>query len=140
MGKAKFYEMYYGAIEAVDQNSKAMIADYKQLKKKTNQTLNSPEFKQRAPERVTAEQKELLKELRSRTESLKEKLLELEMFQIEQYEDLIGQFEEKYGHIKGQALDCCRLFFEKMRDWQNTYFEKVKDKAKELLDKHAAGE
>jgi len=138
--KAKFYEMYYGAIEAVDQNSKAMIADYKQLKKKTNQTLNSPEFKQRAPERVTAEQKELLKELRSRTESLKEKLLELEMFQIEQYEDLIGQFEEKYNSIKSYTLDCCRVFFERMRDMQNEYFEKVKEKAKELLEKFQAQE
>merc|ERR1711912_45084 len=117
-----------------------MIADYKQLKKKTNQTLNSPEFKQRAPERVTAEQKELLKELRSRTDTLKEKLLELEMFQIEQYEDLIGQFEEKYGSIKSYTLDACRIFFERMREMQNEYFEKVKEKAKELLERYQNGE
>ena len=32
--KTKFNTMYYGAIEAVDQKSKAMIADYKLLKKK----------------------------------------------------------------------------------------------------------
>ena len=30
--------------------------------------------------------------------------------------------------------------FEKMRDWQNEYFEKVKEKAKELLEKYQAGE
>merc|ERR1712070_232190 len=117
--KRKFYEMYHGAIEAVDQKSKAMIAEYKLRKKKIKVTLQSPEFMSRAADRIAADQQELVKELRSRTETLKEKLLELEMFQIEQYEDLILQFEEKYGHIKGQALDCCRLFFEKMRDWQN---------------------
>jgi len=32
--KKKFYTIYYGAIEAVDQKSKAMITDYKLLKKK----------------------------------------------------------------------------------------------------------
>merc|ERR1719502_1206560 len=60
------------------------------------------------------------------------------MFQIEQYEDLIGQFEEKYGSIRSATLDTSRLFFEKMREMQHVYFEKVKEK--ELLDKHAAGE
>ena len=32
--KKKFYTIYYGSIEAVDQKSKAMITDYKLLKKK----------------------------------------------------------------------------------------------------------
>merc|ERR1711881_564225 len=132
--------MYFGAIEAVDQKSKSMIADFKLIKKKTKQKLESADFNSKVPEVLYRERKELIKELRSRTEQLKESLLELEMFQIEQYEDLIGQFEEKYGSIRSSTLDCTRVFFEKMREMQNTYFEKVKDKAKELLDKHAAGE
>jgi len=138
--KAKFEKMYYGAIEAVDQSSKGLVSDYKLLKKKTKQKLESSEFVNRAVDLVSRDKKDLIKELRVRTEELKEKLLELEMFQIEQYEDLIGQFEEKYGGIRSSTLDCTRMFFEKMREMQNTYFEKVKDKAKELLDKHAAGE
>lgn len=83
---AKFEKMYYGAIEAVDQKSKGMIADYKLLKKKTKQKLESPAFLNRAVDIVARDKKDLVKELRSRTEQLREQLLELEMFQIEQYE------------------------------------------------------
>lgn len=89
---------------------------------------------------MVKEKKQYIAELRSRTQTLKEDLLELEMFQIEQYEDLIGQFEEKYGMIRSSTLDCCRLFFDKMREFQNQYFEKVKEKATELLVKFQAGE
>lgn len=138
--KASFNKMYFGAIEAVDQRSKAMVADYKLLKKKTKQKIGSADFVNRAADTVAKEKKELVTELRTRTQDLKEKLLELEMFQIEQYEDLIGQFEEKYGAIKSTTLDTCRLFFEKMRDMQNEYFEKVKEKATELLAKFQNGE
>lgn len=138
--KASFNKMYFGAIEAVDQRSKAMVADYKLLKKKTKQKIGSADFVNRAADTVAKEKKELITELRTRTQELKEKLLELEMFQIEQYEDLIGQFEEKYGGIKSHTLDTCRLFFEKMRDMQNEYFEKVKEKATELLAKFQNGE
>lgn len=138
--KTKFNTMYFGAIEAVDQRSKAMIADYKLLKKKTKQKMASDDFKNRPGDMVAKEKKELITELRSRTQQLKENLLELEMFQIEQYEDLIGQFEEKYGGIKSTTTDACRVFFEKMRDFQNQYFEKVKEKATELLLKFQNGE
>ena len=46
----------------------------------------SDEFKNRSGDTVAKEKKELITELRSRTQQLKENLLELEMFQIEQYE------------------------------------------------------
>merc|ERR1712118_494413 len=98
--KRNFQKMYLGAIEAVDQKSKAMIMDYKLYKKQTRQKLASNEFSHRAVDLVNKEKKEHVTELRHRTQHLRERLLELEMFQIEQYEDLIAQFEEKYGEIK----------------------------------------
>lgn len=130
--KKKFDRNYYGAIEAVDQQSKKMISEYKLLKKRTKQKLE----KGVDPK----EREELMFELRDRTTELKEHLLELEMFQVEQYEDLIMQFEDKYGAIRSQTLDEARVFFEKMRDMQNTYFEKVQERARDLLTKYAAGE
>lgn len=130
--KKKFDLNYFGAIEAVDQQSKKMIADYKMLKKRTNTKLEEGTS---GPER-----EELLSELHGRTEELREHLLELEMFQVEQYEDLIMQFEDKYGSIRSKTLDETRQFFEKMRDMQNVYFEKVQERAKDLLTKYAAGE
>ena len=50
------------------------------------------------------------------------------------------QFEDKYGQIKSKTLDEARVFFEKMRNMQNAYFDKVQERAKELLAKNAAGE
>lgn len=135
-----FKTMYFGAIEAVDQESKTLIADYKLFKKKAKQRMTSQEFQTRAVDIVTKEKKDLVTDLRTRTMRLKEQLLELEMFQIEQYEDLTGQFEEKYGFLKSQTTDTLRLFFEKMRECQNEYQEKVKEKAGDLLTKYAAGE
>lgn len=138
--ESKFHKMYHGAIEAVDQKSKDMVADFKLRKKSVKQKLQSSDFKDRAVDIVEKEKRDLIKELRSRTDTVKEALLNLEVFQIEQYEDLIGQFEEKYGSIRSQTLDACRLFFETMRDLQGAYFEKVKEKAGELLTKFQAGE
>jgi len=137
---AKFHKMYHGAIEAVDQKSKDAVTDFKLCKKNTKQKLQTPEFKDRAVDLVEKDKRDLMKEMRSRSETLKESLLNLEIFQIEQYEDLIEQFEEKYGSIRSNTLDACRLFFEKMRDLQGAYFEKVKEKAGELLTKFQSGE
>jgi len=138
--KKKFSDMYYSAIEAVDQQSKTMISAYKLNKKQVKQTLNSAAFHNRAVDIVSKERKDLLVELRSETKMLKANLLEMEQFQIEQYEDLIGQFEEKFGFLKSKTTDACRNFFEKMRECQNHYFEKVKEKAGELLTRYQAGE
>jgi len=138
--KAEFQKMYLGAIEAVDQKSKAMIGEFKLLKKKTKQQMSSSSFLNRAADTVAKEKKVHIGELRSRVTELADSLLALEQFQIEQYEDLIGQFEEKYGSIKNDTLDTCRLFFEKCRDLQNTYFESVKEKAGDMLTKFGAGE
>merc|ERR1711968_355098 len=132
--------MYHGAIEAVDQKSKDMVADFKLRKKNVKQKLQSSDFEDRAVDIVEKEKRDLIKELRTRTETLKEALLNLEVFQIEQYEDLISQFEEKYGSVRSRTLDACRIFFETMRDLQGVYFEKVKEKAGELLTKFQAGE
>jgi len=137
---SKFQTMYHGAIEAVDQQSKGLVADFKLHKKKTKQRMMSPDFQARAVDVVTKEKKELINDLRTRSQRLREQLLELEMFQIEQYEDLIGQFEEKYGFLKSATNDALRLFFEKMREFQNEYQEKVKEKASDLLAKYAGGE
>lgn len=131
--KKKFDLNYFGAIENVDQQSKKMISDFKLLKKTTKRRLQEADV-------PAAEQDSLIEEVHGRTEELREHLLELEMFQIEQYEDLIMQFEDKYGQIKSKTLDEARNFFEKMRSMQNAYFEKVQERAKELLTKYAAGE
>jgi len=131
--KRKFDLNYFGAIESVDQQSKKMISDFKLLKKKCKRRFQEGD--------VTAAEKEAMsEEVHGRTEELREHLLELEMFQIEQYEDLIMQFEDKYGQIRSKTLDEARVFFEKMRNMQNAYFDKVQERAKELLAKNVAGE
>lgn len=136
----KFESMYNAGIEAVDQQSKSLVADFKLLKKRTKAKLSSSEFQMRSVEIQLKEKKELVKELRDRSSGLRESLLALEMFQIEQYEDLIGQFEEKFGVLRSRTQDYIREFLEKFRAIQNTYFEKVREKAGELLAKFQAGE
>jgi len=130
--KKKFDMNYYGAIENVDRQSKKMIAGFKLLRKRTKQKLDQGVAEQ--------EREELLSELDGRTEELREQLLELEMFQVEQYEDLIMQFEDKFGSVKSRTLDETRVFFDKMRDMQNVYFEKIQERARDLLTKYANGE
>ena len=78
--------------------------------------------------------------MESRTDNLRKKLLELEVFQIEQYEDLISQFEEKYIQVKSATVDSFRQFFEKMRDNQTAYFEKIKETAQGLLTRFQAND
>ena len=41
--------------------------------------------------------------------------------QVEIHEDLVMQFESKYGVHKSKTLDAARMFFEKLRTMQNVF-------------------
>ena len=73
-------------------------------------------------------------------ESLYDKLMDLEMAQVEAYAETIAHFDSNYDHLSKQTQETSAAFFSKLRDMETAYHERVSAAASELLEKAAGSD
>lgn len=66
---------------------------------------------------------------------LYEELMDMEMQQVQQFQELLGQFEDVYGILKGQCGDLTTNYFRALQEAEETYYANVTGLANELLEK-----
>ena len=73
--------------------------------------------------------------LRSKLEELYEKLMDLEIQQVQQFEDFLSEFENIFGELRNQCLDIQGTYFRAVEEAEENYFGSVTLLANELLEK-----
>lgn len=121
-----------GFLEALDemrvkgeQESVVLIQDFNKEKKKAFRELSKREHVEFAD----------LDALRRLTGGLGNSLMDLEMQQVEQFDDLINEFEVAFGEMKNGSLDSQQTYFRSVEELEDAYFEALTQLATELLDK-----
>eukprot|EP00002_Diphylleia_rotans_P004670 TRINITY_DN1355_c1_g1_i2.p1 TRINITY_DN1355_c1_g1~~TRINITY_DN1355_c1_g1_i2.p1 ORF type:complete len:474 (-),score=143.46 TRINITY_DN1355_c1_g1_i2:789-2210(-) len=68
---------------------------------------------------------EALRSLRRENDDLSDQLMELEMHQVEQFEEVIKEFERLMSEILGSNIELIQNYFTKLRDIENDFHENV---------------
>jgi len=75
-----------------------------------------------------------LKDLKSELNHLEEELMDLEIQQVEQFDDLSREFETRYGEMTTCSLDLLARFFRTVEELEERYNNRVLEIATELLE------
>mmetsp|Transcript_23590 Transcript_23590/g.49132 ORF Transcript_23590/g.49132 Transcript_23590/m.49132 type:complete len:522 (+) Transcript_23590:162-1727(+) len=78
----------------------------------------------------------LLDELKN----LYDELMDMEMQQVQQFQELLDQFENAYGYLKQQCAEQTTNYFKAIQEAEEKYHEDVTKLANELLTKNGEGE
>ena len=70
--------------------------------------------------------------------ALYEKLMDLEMGAAERYVETISAFETAYGELSKRTLETSTNYFQRLRDMEASYHEKLLGAGTELLEKFVA--
>ena len=81
-----------------------------------------------------------LDHLRFSLASLCSALMDLEMRQVEQFEDLMSEFENKFSEIKSSCLEGQQSYFRVVEEHENNYTRDLMQLVNELLEKAAKEE
>jgi len=81
-----------------------------------------------------------LHDLREALRALEDELMGLEMQQVEQFEDLAGDFEVGYGELTTASLELLTRFFRAVEEHEEKYSHNVLNIALELLERAAKEE
>jgi hypothetical protein len=81
-----------------------------------------------------------LEELRAEVAKLGNALMDLEMRQVEQFEDIMNEFENKYREINAACLEAQQSYFRAVEECENSYLRDLMTLVNELLEKAAKEE
>ena len=131
--KAQEHEMFATALAAAKEQSgnesKGEIAKYKVLKKRS------------LGEGAGGEQPQaLIQTLRDANGALYEKLMDLEMGAAERYVETISAFESAYDELSKKTLEQSTNFFQRLRELEAAYHERLLAAGSELLEKMSASQ
>ncbi|GMI09194.1 hypothetical protein TrVE_jg1212 [Triparma verrucosa] len=101
-----------------------LIEDFNMEKKRV---LNTIEMDGAPPQNATP--------LLAKLDALYDKLMDLEMQQVQQFEELQDQFYEVYGNLKAQCGDLTTAYFKNLQEAEENYYSNVTGLANELLEK-----
>lgn len=73
-------------------------------------------------------------------EALCDELMSIEVRQVEKFESLLDEFENKLNELKARSLDLQQQFFRKVEDSEEKFTRAVKETVSELIDKNSNGE
>tara|TARA_B110001452_G_C15211075_1_gene420076 strand:- start:78 stop:1637 length:1560 start_codon:yes stop_codon:yes gene_type:complete len=110
-----------------DNDSKAEIAKYRALKKRSLGEVSGGE----QPQAV-------VQALQEANAALYEKLMDLEMGAAERYVETISAFESAYDELSKKTLETSTGYFQRLRDLEAAYQERLLAAGTELLEKFVA--
>jgi len=119
-----FSKALAGAKQKSGNDSKAEIAKYKALKKRSLGEVSSGEQPQA-----------MVQTLQEANAALYEKLMDLEMGAAERYVETISSFESAYDELSKKTLEVSTNFFQRLRDLEAAYHERLLAAGTELLEK-----
>merc|ERR1712196_423984 len=101
------------------------IEQFERLKKRVFRELSKMEF----VEAVN------VVEVKEELESLSNQLMDLELRQVDHFEDIMGDFDSQYREIHTGFLDAQVGFFRQVEECENTYAKELSALANDLLDR-----
>ncbi|CAM9309546.1 unnamed protein product [Scytosiphon promiscuus] len=78
--------------------------------------------------------------LQTQLEELESALMDLEMYEVEQHEQLMGEFETKYTEFKNHCFEMQHNFFRAVEEHEEGYFNSLAQLAQDMLEKVAKNE
>lgn len=124
---AEFSAALANAKQKSDNDSKAEIAKYRALKKRSLGEVSAGE----QPQAV-------VQALQEANAALYEKLMDLEMGAAERYVETISAFESAYDELSKKTLETSTTYFQRLRDLEAAYHERLLAAGTELLEKFVA--
>ncbi|GMI29507.1 hypothetical protein TeGR_g3958 [Tetraparma gracilis] len=122
---AKF-EAALGKMRSADaETSVGLIEDFSRQKKRVFREISTAENPDRS----------LALPLTEKLDDLYDKLMDLEMQQVQKFEEMLGDFEEEYMTLKGQCGELTQNYFKSLQEAEENYFNNVTALANELLEK-----
>mmetsp|Transcript_40907 Transcript_40907/g.83700 ORF Transcript_40907/g.83700 Transcript_40907/m.83700 type:complete len:526 (-) Transcript_40907:117-1694(-) len=116
----------------IDADSIALVRKFESKKKKLLRQLED----MREDEAIKQ-----LKELQDANEELHDDLLELELRQMEGDDQIISEFERRFGDLVNVFIEAAQnSFFAKVRDMENLFYQKALQMAQEELEHFVAGQ
>ena len=73
--------------------------------------------------------------LREKLDDLYSRLMDLEIQQVQQFEDFLSEFENVFGELRNSCLDIQGTYFRAVEEAEENYFGSVTLLANELLEK-----
>ena len=73
-------------------------------------------------------------------ETVSDELMSMEVRQVEKFEGLLDEFENKLNDLKIKSLDLQQQFFRKMEDSEEKFSRNVRDTISDLIEKHSRDE
>eukprot|EP00903_Cladosiphon_okamuranus_P006381 g6246.t1 len=132
--KEEEVKLFDAAVKDLRQNyarrSIEMIENFARAKKKTFNELSA---------RESIDPGDLLP-LQKQLEELESALMDLEMYEVEQHEQLMGEFEVKYTEFKNHCFEMQHNFFRAVEEHEEGYFNSVAQLAQDMLEKVAKNE
>ena len=110
--------------------SVTMIEEFNRRKKRVFRTLGNKEHVEVAD----------LEPLRGAVADLGNALMDLEMRCVEQFEDIMNEFENKYREINAACLEAQQSYFRAVEECENSYARDLMTLVNELLEKAAKEE
>ncbi|CBN75927.1 Protein phosphatase 1, regulatory subunit, and related proteins [Ectocarpus siliculosus] len=78
--------------------------------------------------------------LQTKLEELESALMDLEMYEVEQHEQLMGEFETNYTEFKNHCFEMQHNFFRAVEEHEEGYFNSLAQLAQDMLEKMAKNE
>ncbi|CAN0318801.1 unnamed protein product, partial [Ectocarpus sp. 4 AP-2014] len=78
--------------------------------------------------------------LQTKLEELESALMDLEMYEVEQHEQLMGEFETNYTEFKNLCFEMQHNFFRAVEEHEEGYFNSLAQLAQDMLEKMAKNE
>jgi len=127
--RQKEYKLYLNALNKMRKESEAeavkIIEKYNKYKKKCFRELKSKEHVEAAD----------LDSLKEATNGLGDTLTDLEIQQVEKFEDLINELENAFNEMRTKCLDAHQTYFRGVEELEDAYFEALNQLTTDLLDK-----
>jgi|SaaInlStandDraft_6_1057023.scaffolds.fasta_scaffold26775_2 hypothetical protein len=90
------------------------------------------------PGELSVDEERVLEDIRGENDRISDKLLEIEMMQVEQYEEIIREFERRMSELVNQNIEHVQMFFARLRELESSCFESMAALANQEIDKAAA--
>jgi len=130
--RERFIQALKGSREKSDKDSIALVGKFDLKKKRLLRQLEDL----REDETIKK-----LRELQDANSELNDDLLELELRQMEADDQIISDFERRYGDLVNAFIEAAQnSFFAKVRDMENAFHTKALSMSKDELELHAAGQ
>ncbi|KAG5188451.1 protein phosphatase 1 [Tribonema minus] len=133
--KAEQVRLFESATESVrrdySERSIGMIEEFTRKKKRVFRDVSA---------KGPVEASEAGDALKEDLNALETALMDLEMYQVEQQSELLGEFEGKYGELKAQCFELQQAFFRACEGHEETYYLSVGQLAQDMLDRASRNE